>query len=801
MKSKSRANKGQFSIIAALLVSIILVAAVLVAYSMIRHNPSRESPKVLTSIGEINLAVRRILEFTVGYYGSILQVTGNTTYAKDRAASYFESGLVNIAHSHPDWNPSFDVDLQNVSTLWFMPESYSMGNISVTYSLSGLGVQGVNYKISSLLKATILEPVNSNQTRIHVTREDDEPELRLRTENFFFYNYSYSDSTWKLVRPDSDPLTFSNGTYVLQIPPGVDQDAYSIQVVDPRGIMVTAFYSEGSLTSGIPQYTYTFTWNTSLYSSLTGDTVVVEALQNGTLRWLDHTLLHGRPVPPIPVKAFRISVNANAQNLDEEQVPFQVEDWGSNYKVPLGLTSNASVLGSRNMLVFLANHGVQNVTLWWDGRDVASQASYAWENKYFTVDTVQRTLTNTILTLKIDFSDLGNGNSFKVISTVGTTQNTAEFMRINNDVADYGSAEPTYAIPDGTVRAIVQHEVEWGGGITNCPNVYAQIVLTLPANATYYTYALRTIFVDSSQPRTIWDLSPIQLSSGWMSGTLRSLTESGTSGGYPIVAETYMDDTNLFYNFSSPSTGWAHHWSEYISGNNGGGIMFTDNSNLKLYTFDSSQYAGDKTGALSITTEEGTTWKTPTAVYDKCGETSPNVASRAIDGRFDRYWRHGSTCYHWITLDMGATMNLSKMRIYQGSYDWGGSDDVEVYVSDDPENWGSAVWTGPMDRWGSGWKESGQFDAEGRYVKLVSNTDNRDRRLYEVQFETQERRATIEFNPVESQLAHPASFTTPLDVTWHGAVVTFEDEPIYPSSGGNIGLWIIVEHPPVVAVS
>jgi len=796
---KSRGNKGQFSIIAAILVSIILVAAVIMTYSMIRHNPSRESPKVLTSIGEINLAVKRILEFTVAYYGSILQVTGNMTYAKDRVASYFESGLVNIAHSHPEWNPSFDVDFQSVSTLWFMPESYSLGNISVTYSLSGLGVQGVNYTTSSLLKATILEPMNGNQTRILVTREDDEPELRLRTENFFFYNYSYSDSTWKLVHPDSDPLTFSNGTYVLQIPSGVDKDAYSIQVVDPRGIMVTAFYSEGSLISGIPQYTYTFTWNTSLYSSLTRDTIVVEALQNGTLRWLDHTLLHGRPIPPIPVKAFRISVNANAQNLDEKQVPFQVEDWGSNYRVPLGLTSNASVLGGRNMFVFLVNHGVQNVTFWWDGRDVASQTSYAWENKYFTVDTVQRTLTNTILTLKIDFSD----GTFKVISTVGTTQSTAEFMRINDDVADYGSAEPTYAIPDGTVRAIVQHEVEWGGGAPNCPNVYAQIVLTLPANATYYTYASRFIFVNSSQSRNIWDLSPIQLSSGWMSGTFQSLTENGTSSGYPIVAETYMDDTDLFYNFSSPSTGWAHHWSEYISGNNGGGIMFTDSSNLKLYTFDSSKYAGDKTGALSITTAQRTGWTTPTAVYDKCGESGSYVASRAIDGStwWWSYWRHSSTCNHWITLDMGRTTDISRIRIYQSgtsSERWGQSNGIEVYVSDDPDNWGSAVWTGTLNS--GGWQYSGIFSAQGRYVRLYSLSTSSSQRLYEVEVQTQEGRATIELNPV-TQDAPVSPFKDALDVTWHGAVVTFEDEPIYPSSGGNIGLWVIVEHPPTVTVS
>jgi hypothetical protein len=55
---------------------------------------------------------------------------------------------------------------------------------------------------------------------------------------------------------------------------------------------------------------------------------------------------------------------------------------------------------------------------------------------------------------------------------------------------------------------------------------------------------------------------------------------------------------------------------------------------------------------------------------------------------------------------------------------------------------------------------------------------------------------TIELNPVER---YSASFTYPLDVTWHGAIATFISEPIYPTSG-NIGIWAIVEYPPTVAV-
>ena len=126
IKKNSRANKGQFSIIAALLVSVILVTAVISTYTMVRHAPIQDSPKVLTAIGEMNANIKKILDFTIGYYGSILQVTGNSTYARGLTTSYLSSGLVNIARSHPEWNPSFNLNFERFFTRWFMPRSYSV---------------------------------------------------------------------------------------------------------------------------------------------------------------------------------------------------------------------------------------------------------------------------------------------------------------------------------------------------------------------------------------------------------------------------------------------------------------------------------------------------------------------------------------------------------------------------------------------------------------------------------------------------------------------------------------------------
>jgi hypothetical protein len=316
-------------------------------------------------------------------------------------------------------------------------------------------------------------------------------------------------------------------------------------------------------------------------------TIVVELLQNGTMRWLGQSLqltTQEKPVPPIPVKAIHVNQTINGVN---QEVPFQVEDWASEYRIPLGLTNNATVFSNRQMIVFLVNVNVSKVIVWWNGSDTATQTPKAYTNIYFTGDDQNNNkLTNGNLTLQF-------GSSFTVTSTVGSVSSTANFMRINTETSTYG-AGLAYVIHHGVVRDVVQQEAEWGtggsgiGGADGCPNVYANIVLTLPAKATYYTYQLRLMFIDSTQLRNITDLCPIKLAT-----SIDQLqTENGTVNGIPIVT----NGTGSFYNFASGA--WtAHHWSQFISGSQGAGIMFTNASSQQLYVFDSMP-PGTPTGAL-----------------------------------------------------------------------------------------------------------------------------------------------------------------------------------------------------------
>ncbi|MDH5447895.1 MAG: hypothetical protein OEY24_01905 [Candidatus Bathyarchaeota archaeon] len=634
-------KKGQFSIIAALLVAIVLVTAIITTYSIIRNTPIRGRPQILGATNEMNLAINRVLEFVVGYYGSILQVTGNRTYAQSLVADYLRSSLENIAYTHPDWSPSFHINYSHVGTSWFNRTSSSEGSINVTYSLIGIGIYGIRFATSVGLDVTV-NPSNTSSVLVNVTRDNDEPYPKLGQNNFFFYSYNYIESVWELNNNglviNSIMSADSFSVYNITTPSGIDPSSYMLQVVDSRGIMVSA--------STFSHYTYTFSWNQILYSSLSQDTMVVEALQNGTLRWLGQNLqltTSGKPIPPIPVKAFHTNQTINGVS---REVPFQTEDWGSNYKVPLGLTSNASVFSNRHIFVFLWNHEVEKVTLWWDGRDIANQTPYARINRYFT-DDVSNPDHGILSNGKIDLTIHREWDEWSVTSTLGVSSAKAEFLRINDEKPAYG-ASPSYVIHDGIVRDIVQQEAEWSGGVNGCPNLYAQIVVTLPANATYYTYVARIIFVNSTQSRNINDLSAIQLTIG----NGQPLTENGTATSTA---------SGLFYNFTDFPTGWAHHWSEFITGTTGAGIMFTDDVNRLLYFFD--DIAGQKTGALNVISSgrviEFNPVEMASASFQYALDISWHGAVVNFDGTDPIYSSSGSEEGLWVMVESPPTVAVS----------------------------------------------------------------------------------------------------------------------------------------------
>ena len=249
-------QKGQFSIIAALLVAVVLVASVMATYSSIRYNPVSEQPQILNALDQTNLGLKEILGFTVGYYGSVLKVTGNQTYAHELATKYMQSGLDQTGDVRPEWAASVNLTSLSLKTNWFSNRSYSQGSMTVTYNLAGLGIYGASYNASTRLDVEISKANQTGQAQLKILMDDGQPLINLGKSNLKFYRYEYNISDWKPVEP-TNVASYSDGTYVLDLPQGIVDNSYVIQVEDTRGLMVLA--------SSYSQFTSKLTWNSSSY--------------------------------------------------------------------------------------------------------------------------------------------------------------------------------------------------------------------------------------------------------------------------------------------------------------------------------------------------------------------------------------------------------------------------------------------------------------------------------------------------------------------------------------------------------
>ena len=125
-------------------------------------------------------------------------------------------------------------------------------------------------------------------------------------------------------------------------------------------------------------------------------------------------------------------------------------------------------------------------------------------------------------------------------------------------------------------------------------------------------------------------------------------------------------------------------------------------------------------------------WTTPSAIHSKCGQDVDYPATNTIDENTATFWRHYTTEYHWIIFDMGETKKITQIRLYVvgSSQAFGLSVGLYVYVGDDPENLGAAVWEGVLNV-ANQWNLSGTFDKNGRYVKLLSKSNSALQRMYE----------------------------------------------------------------------
>ncbi len=106
--------------------------------------------------------------------------------------------------------------------------------------------------------------------------------------------------------------------------------------------------------------------------------------------------------------------------------------------------------------------------------------------------------------------------------------------------------------------------------------------------------------------------------------------------------------------------------------------------------------------------------------YDShCGDTMSHTLEEALDGDYDYWWHMWSVGHtHYFILDLGQNLTIKKVR---GRSEMTADPiDVDIYVSDNKSDWGTAVATGISSWQDTGaWQEVDNTDKTGRYIKVV----------------------------------------------------------------------------------
>ena len=403
---KKRGKQGQFIIIAALIITIMIVAIGVTMYGTVTYFRHERWDDYLSVIDNVEMSSRRLMEMSLA----------NST------ETCFEEGVPDrsiINDIFNQWKIDLSVglagsgvavDFLNTSQLlspprvvgetyiperrvynfmkcyWYYPVSISSIYADFSINLSRAGLHGyrnpmliylsIELDISYLAEG----PPQISELLVKVTRENGFPIMDLAKENFIVYRFDPSIEDWTTANISTVKLSL--GGYRLIFENSIEQPYYKwliVAVKDNRGITaVSSTYSsidfivdKGTPTSGRPANT-----DDEIYT--------LEAGVRGQWYWngkqLDLVAEGGvtvtPPIPPIPIKQFRVNVTETGVDSTSIERPCQYELWdkvnwhGRLIDVPRNLADPYYRFNSTNRMVFQVGFPALNITrqkvrIWW----------------------------------------------------------------------------------------------------------------------------------------------------------------------------------------------------------------------------------------------------------------------------------------------------------------------------------------------------------------------------------------------------------------------------------------------------
>jgi hypothetical protein len=226
MKKFAGNKKGQFVLIAVLLVAIMLISTGALMHGAVTYYKHEPWEEYLTLIANIELNSRRLVELSLANYTQTLD------------DSILEANLDNWQTNLNTMYPSSGIALTATSMelihTWNQTAAISSGQSDFTLNISSIGLTGYKFTAKAFLKLKILN-ANSENVTVTVKAEDNKPLTDLSKNNFQVIEPANTTIT-KVT-----PLYHSTEVYVYVIRCEAPiTNPVTVTVWDQRGIFATA---------------------------------------------------------------------------------------------------------------------------------------------------------------------------------------------------------------------------------------------------------------------------------------------------------------------------------------------------------------------------------------------------------------------------------------------------------------------------------------------------------------------------------------------------------------------------------
>ncbi len=194
----ARERKGQFIIIAAMLLSIMIVSVSTVIYGTVTYYRQERWEEYVTIVDSIKTASSNLLQIGLANYAT----TQNSTILRD----YFNQWIRDVRNAYPGFGVDVGYALSNgvrsaygvslnyslgLARRWNQATSYVASNATVSIDVASVGLTGYNFSSHVFLKMSIRDAVwysksSKRYVSIYVSVDKDGPEpvVNLQASNF-----------------------------------------------------------------------------------------------------------------------------------------------------------------------------------------------------------------------------------------------------------------------------------------------------------------------------------------------------------------------------------------------------------------------------------------------------------------------------------------------------------------------------------------------------------------------------------------------------------------------------------------